>query len=104
MTEETVQAVLAMDREAGRLEDAAEEKRQTVSQTVERHRADLTTAYEQGVAVAVREMQEEQKKRLITEKALIDQRQIECLAAMAEKVEKQHDKWVQMLTEAALGE
>ncbi len=104
MANNTVETILAMDREARRMETAAEEKRQAVAETVARHREDLNTAYEQGMETTIRGMQEEQKKRLYAEKVAIDTHQMECIAAMAAKVEQQHSQWVKALVDAVIGE
>lgn len=92
--ENSINAILSMDKEARELERQAEERRRTVSQTVARHRQDLQTAYEEGAAEAVRYTQEEQDKRLASERAAIDARQAAALSEMAEQVKRQHDGWV----------
>ncbi len=96
--EKTIRAILDMDKQARDMEEAVLRQRQEVPQTVEQHRRDLQTAYEHGAAEAVSYTKEEQDKRIVREKAAIDNRQTELLTAMAVQVSRMHDLWVQELT------
>lgn len=99
MRDQSIQAILEVDRQARLQERQAEEKRRNVEATVAQRRQDLQTAYESGAAEAVAYTKEEQNRRLTAEKARIDARQMELLSAMAARVEEKHDEWVSMLAD-----
>lgn len=98
--ESGIRAILDMDRQACRMEDEAKAQRREAPAKVELHRKDLAAAYASGVEEAVAYAREDQAKRLKQEKAKLDARQAELLAAMAAQVEQQHDAWVAQLVRA----
>ncbi len=94
MIEKSIAAILQVDKQARQQEEQAEEKRRRVEDTVAQRRRDLQTAYENGVREAEAYTREEQSRRLAAEKAAVDARQMELVAAMAARVEQMHDIWV----------
>lgn len=97
MIQNNIRAILETDRQARRMEEQTEENRRQIPQSIEQRRHDLQMAYENQIKEAVENCREEQKRRLATEKAAIDARQTQLLAAMAEQVNKQHDCCVDSL-------
>ena len=104
MNKESIEAILAVDREARQKEESVARRRQQVEDTVAQRRQDLQTAYESGVAEAVAYTKEEQSRRLTAGKTEIDARQTELLAAMAARVESMHDIWVAELADRVTGQ